>query len=210
GTLYAITAERTTFDKQKRENVIVAPPQLFKFDGKEWKPITLPVAPTSVATDGEGTVWVSAGTTLFRTPKKAGEKSVAVTAPKTNAAPSGGGSAGSSGQKFFKSPRQAGPLCPSNLVVLYGFTKVTPDDYDFPLTRKALKGHTEYEKSRFVVAKDGGQKFFSAIVPDVKSGRKLVELIEKEVKGSKPQLVCAEPEIVREVKIDLKSGDVIK
>jgi hypothetical protein len=31
------------------------------------------------------------------------------------------------------------PACGSNVVVLYGFTKVTPDDYDFPLTRKALK-----------------------------------------------------------------------
>jgi hypothetical protein len=94
--------------------------------------------------------------------------------------------------------------------VLYGFTKVTPDDYDFPLTRKALKGQTHFEKARFVVAKDGGQKFFTAIVPDVAMGRKLVARIEKEVQGSKPQLVCAEPEIVREVKLDLKTGEVLK
>ena len=212
GTLYAITAERKGLDQAKRQTVVIAPPALHKFDGKAWRSISLPAAPDSLATDGDGAVWVSAGTTLFRTPKKAGEKSsvVASTPAKADAAASGGAAGSSSKQKFFKSPRPPGPLCPSNLVVLYGFTKVTPDDYDFPLTRKALKGHTEYDKARFVVAKDGGQKFFSAIVPDAKAGRKLVELIEKEVKGSKPQLVCAEPEIVREMKIDLKTGDVVK
>jgi hypothetical protein len=211
GTLYAITAERTAPDQTKRQTVVLAPPALHKFDGKEWRSISLPAAPDSLATDGEGVVWVSAGTTLFRTPKKVGEKSVVASTPaKPDAAPSGGGANSAPARKFFKSPRPPGPLCPSNLVVLYGFTKVTPDDYDFPLTRKALKGHTEYDKARFVVAKDGGQKFFSAIVPDAKAGRRLVDLIQKEVKGSKPQLVCAEPEIVREVKIDLKSGDVIK
>jgi hypothetical protein len=204
GTIYAITDEKRRNVPGKQSEVEL-PAELHRFDGTAWRKVALPAAPSSIATDRDGTVWVSAGGTLYRTPKKAGEKSaVAATkasAPAGNAAPS---------RKFFNTPRPAGPFCPSNLVVLYGFTKVTPDDYDFPLTRKALKGRTEYESARFVVAKDGGQKFFSAIVPDAKSGRKLVELIEKEVKGSKPQLLCAEPEIVRELKIDLKTGDVVK
>lgn len=208
GVLWAITAERRSFDQAKRESTVVAAPELQRFDGKEWRKVVLPVEPISVVADGEGTIWVSGGKTLFRTPKKAGEKSTVAAPTKTRAASGGGADGGS--KKFFRSPRQPGPLCPSNLVVLYGFTKVTPDDYDFPLTRKALKGHTEYDKARFVVAKDGGQKFFSAIVQDAQAGRNLVSLIEKEVKGSKPQLVCAEPEILRELKLDLKSGEVVK
>ena len=96
------------------------------------------------------------------------------------------------------------------MVVLYGFTKVTPDDYDFPLTRKALKGHREFEGTRFVVAKDGGERFFSALVPNVKAGTAMVSLIEKQVKGAKPQLLCASPEIVRELQLDLNTGEVVK
>jgi hypothetical protein len=94
--------------------------------------------------------------------------------------------------------------------VLYGFTKVTPDDYDFPLSRKALKGHTEFKDVRFVVTKDYGQKFFSGLAPSFNDAKKLAALIEKEVKGSKPQVVCAEPEILRELKLDLKTGEVQK
>jgi hypothetical protein len=94
--------------------------------------------------------------------------------------------------------------------VLYGFTKTTPDDYDFPLSRKALKGHTELETTRFVVTKDYGQKFFSALSPSYADAKKLAAIIEKEVKGSKPQVVCAQPEILRELSIDLKTGEVRK
>lgn len=202
GTLYAIVAQKERFDEKQRQWVLETPPRLVKYDGKAWSDVPLPTVPFSVAADRDGTVWVSTGSTLLRTRRGADEKDK-VTATKAE-------KPAVLGVSKRRAPRAAGPLCPSNLVVLYGFTKVTPEDYDFPLTRKALKGHTEYEKSRFVVAKDGGQKFFSAIVPDVAAGRKLVSLIEKEVKGSKPQLLCAEPEVVREVKIDLRTGEVVK
>ena len=202
GTLYALTEAENRFDDKKKAWVVVTPARLFKLDGKAWTEVPLPTSPDDIAVDQEGTLWVSTGTTLLRTRKSANEKSQIAVAKKAD-------------DTSILSPRArrvraAGPLCPSNLVVLYGFTKVTPADYDFPLTRKALKGHTEYDKTRFVVANDGGQKFFSAIVPDVATGRKLVSLIEKEVKGSKPQLLCAEPEIVREVKLNLKTGEVVK
>jgi hypothetical protein len=95
-------------------------------------------------------------------------------------------------------------------VILYGFTRVTPDDYDFPLTRQALKGHTELSPVRFVVTRDLGKKYLAAIPPSFPMGQKLVNLIEKEVKGSKPQIVCAVPEIVRELKVDLKTGAIAR
>ncbi|MBL9026413.1 MAG: hypothetical protein JNL21_29725 [Myxococcales bacterium] len=202
GALYAITESETRFDEKKRAWVATKPPRLIKYDGKSWADVPLPTSPDDIAVDQDGTLWVTSGTTLLRSRKSADEKNQVAIAQKEN-------------KPVILNPaakrvRAAGPLCPSNLVVLYGFTKVTPADYDFPLTRKALKGHTEYDKTRFVVANDGGQKFFSAIVPDVATGRKLVSLIEKEVKGSKPQLLCAEPEIVREMKLDLKTGEVVE
>lgn len=148
----------------------------------------------------DGSVWISAGNALLRTGTPTTKPPVVDVAK---------ASSGSKAQRKAP-PKFGGPACKSNVVVLYGFTKVTPDDYDFPLTRKALKGRTEFAKSRFVVTKDGGQKFFSAIVPTFDEGKKLVSVIEKNVQGSKPQIVCAEPEILRELKLDLATGEISK
>lgn len=179
-------------------------PRVYRFDtaSAAWQPIDLGGAsPDSIVADAQGTVWISAGNTLLRTRRSSDERSVVVAAPATDSA---------KGQRRPRAlPKPASPLCPTNLVVLYGFTKLTPPDYDFPLTRKAIKGHTELAGTRFVVAEDGGQRFFTAIVPSVAIGRKLVALIEREVQGSKPQLLCADPVIVRELRIDLRSGDVL-
>jgi hypothetical protein len=51
----------------------------------------------------------------------------------------------------------ASPACKTNVVVLYGFTKVTPDDYDFPLTRKALKGQKSFSDVTFAVTREAGR-----------------------------------------------------
>jgi hypothetical protein len=199
GSLYVATAEGLDWVSGVR--VVTKPAVLFRWSGEVWEVIPTPDSPTSLATADDGTLWVSAGKALLRERLSPEDESIAVAVQKDQKA------IRRSAGKLGRSP---GPLCPQNLVVLYGFTKVTPDDYDFPSTRKALKGHTELEKVRFVVARDGGQKYLSAIVPDLKTGRKLTALIEKEVKGSKPQLLCAEPEILRDLKIDLKTGEVVK
>ncbi len=204
GALFGIIPAVGKWDAKQAKTIVEAEAQLVRFDGKAWARVPLPHPPAGLAATSDGTVWVSSAKTLLRSRRAPDEKSkVAVTA----AGATTGAILPQKGVR--KVPRQPGPLCPQNLVVLYGFTKVTPDDYDFPLTRKALKGQTQFDKARFVVAKDGGQKFFTAVVPDVAMGRKLVARIEKEVQGSKPQLVCAEPEIVREIKLDLKTGDVV-
>lgn len=176
---------------------------LYKGDGKRgFEEVRVPgdAAVDDVGIASDGSVWISAGNALLST-----------------SAPTGGGkpievAKASSGRDTKRKgpPTFGGPKCKSNVVVLYGFTKVTPDDYDFPLTRKALKGRTEFGKTRFVVTKDNGQKFFSALVPSFDEGKKLVALIENKVQGSKPQIVCAEPEIVRELKLDLATGEVAK
>jgi len=201
GTAYVVTSATTAWNEQTRKWAEVMPARLFRSEAGAWVEVPLAAAPTSVVRDSGGTVWLVAGRTLFRTRKSASETSIAIKpqSPTPKAA-----------HELLQNIRPPGPLCPNNLVVLYGFTKVTPDDYDFPATRKAIKGHLELRGTRFVVARDGGEKFFSAIVPDVTMGKKLVSLIEKEVSGSKPQLVCAEPEILRELAIDLGTGEVRK
>ena len=170
--------------------------------GGEWQHELLPdgAAANHIAIDRDGTLWVTTATSLLRTRRPADAAGAGVALGAKDKAPPAKKKRLSPGSKS----------CTQNVVVLYGFTKVTPDDYDFPLTRKAVKGHKEYSKTRFVVTRDAGQKYFTALVPDYDTGKRLVQLVEKEVQGSKPQLVCAEPEIVREVKIDLATGDVIK
>ena len=54
---------------------------------------------------------------------------------------------------------------------------------------------------------------FTAMVSSFDRGKKLVTLIESKVKGSKPALLCTDrspPDVVRELKIDLKTGAVVK
>jgi len=68
---------------------------------------------------------------------------------------------------------------------------VTPDDYDFPLTRKALRGQTQFAKARFVVTTDNGRKFFGAIPSSYEEGVKLVSRVKAQVPGSTPQLLRA-------------------
>ncbi|MFO0617870.1 MAG: hypothetical protein U0414_35090 [Polyangiaceae bacterium] len=105
----------------------------------------------------------------------------------------------------------ANASCTKPFVVLYGMTKVAPDDYDFPLTRKALKGKLQYKDTRFWVTRDAGQRFLIARVATVQLGRDLVKDISASVKDSKPQLLCGDPaETIRELKIDLATGDVVK
>jgi hypothetical protein len=101
-----------------------------------------------------------------------------------------------------------GPKCKNNLVVLYGFTKVTPDDYDFPLTRKAVKGHRELSGVRFVVAEESGKKYLVGRAKSFDQAAKLARVIEKGVQGSKPQILCAQPKELRELAIDLETGNL--
>lgn len=101
--------------------------------------------------------------------------------------------------------------CQSLFVVLYKLSRVAPKDFDFPLTREALKGHTEYEGVRFAETEDAGSRYFVAFVPDLGKGRGLVKLVGEKVAGSKPQLLCGEPpQVNRKIEIDLRTGAIKK
>jgi hypothetical protein len=174
--------------------------RLFALDGDKKRDVTLPQPDPQLLAQG-GTLWVSTSDgKLHRLDDGKPAPKIAVNdrdvrRPDAKARP-----------RFLA----GGPSCRNNVVVLYGFTKVTPDDYDFPLTRKALKGRTELASVKFAVTRDGGQKFFVGLTPSFDLAKKLRDRIEKEVKGSKPQIVCAEPEVVRELPLDLASGEVRK
>jgi hypothetical protein len=184
----------------------IADGAVFARKGDAWEQAPLPdgVKARDVAVGSDGAVWVAAGGAIL---KHGGVSEAASAAPGTIQLQKGPSSKPKENRAL---PRPGGPKCPQNLVVLYTFSKTAPDDYDFPLTRKALKGRTEFSPARFVVTRDMGQRFFAAFVPTWDLAKKLEERIKTDVQGSTPQIVCAQPEVVRELKLDLKTGEVAK
>lgn len=169
-----------------------------------------------LAVSADGTLWATGQGHLFRNAVAPGAPTLPTAATPTAATPTAAtaSTAPSAASGTLQSeplpvptrrrlPTPGGSRCAHNVVVLYAFTKTTPLDYDFPLTRQALRGHGEFATVRFVVTRDVGQRFFAALVPSYDLGKKLRALIETEVKGSKPQVVCAEPEVERDVVMDL-------
>jgi hypothetical protein len=77
--------------------------------------------------------------------------------------------------------------------------------YDFPLTRKALKGHTELAGMALVLTE---HYQVGAIVPSLEMGEKLAAVIRDNVKGQKPQVVCMAPRIRVEIPVDLATGEL--
>jgi len=92
--------------------------------------------------------------------------------------------------------------------MLYAATKSTPKDYDYPLTRAALKGHTEFQNVVFAETEELGRHYFGAFLDDLALAKKLVTLVEKGVQGSKPVALCRDPKKLRILGIDLKTGNV--
>jgi hypothetical protein len=106
--------------------------------------------------------------------------------------------------------RAANESCQSIFVLLYGMTRTTPKDYDYPLTRAALKGHKEFAQVTFAETEDRGEHYFGAFVPEFELGKKLLAVIRKNVKDSKPVMICRHPKKVRLLEFDLATGAVTK
>jgi hypothetical protein len=179
--------------------------QAFLWHDRKWVEALLPghEPAASVLWDGQ-TLWAtnSAGIYRFTPPGASAPTAIDTTALKdVKDEPS----PGDSPALVMKPP---GPQCKSNVVVLYGFTKVTPLDYDYPLTRKALKGHLELKGTRFAVTEDGGKRYFVGFPPSFQVAQELVKVVSAGVNGSKPQVVCAEPKVIREMNLDLATGEI--
>jgi len=112
----------------------------------------------------------------------------------------------------FQPYRAADETCENNgshiFVMLYAATKSTPKDYDYPLTRAALKGHTEFASVQFAETEELGRHYFGAFVPELSLAKKLVKVVEAGVKGSKPVALCRDPKKLRILGVDLKTGNV--
>ena len=54
------------------------------------------------------------------------------------------------------------------------------------------------------------EKVYDAAKRDFDTAKKLVDVVQKAIPTARPAIVCAEPEVLRELKIDLKTGNVIK
>jgi len=206
-----------------------------RFDGKEFRPLETPASKVAqLARTNDGTVWglfdgevhswdtknawkrePLAGDAVKATSLAVVGKDVFVTAgpsvygprqPKPNVQVFTFEAPGE--VKSFEIARPADKYCESVFALLYAFTKVTPDNYDFPLTRQALKGQTKFGKVRFVVTEEAERKYLGAFTPTLALGKELVARIEKEVKGSKPALLCVRPRVLREFPLDLATGEL--
>jgi hypothetical protein len=103
----------------------------------------------------------------------------------------------------------ATPSCKSPFVLLYTLARTAPPDFDFPLTRAGLKGHTELAGVEFAETEDRGKRYLVAFVKSYEGGRKMVEVVRASVKGSTPQLLCGEPpKKNRVLRIDLATGEL--
>lgn len=97
--------------------------------------------------------------------------------------------------------------CSTPFVLLYTLSKVAPPDFDYPATREALKGHTEFEGAQFIEFKRLDKRYMGAFVPDADMGKKLVDFVTKKVPNSTPQLACHAPKPSRVIEIDLSKGN---
>jgi hypothetical protein len=110
----------------------------------------------------------------------------------------------------YQPNRPADANCPNIYVMLYGMTRTTPRDYDYPLTRAALKGHTEFQDVVFAETEELGKHYFGAFVPTLALAHKLVSLVSRDVKDAKPIALCRAPKKLRILELDLKTGNVTK
>jgi hypothetical protein len=161
------------------------------------------------AIDAQGVVWKTEDEVLFSSKKPAGDKIVIdekalVAARKASILRGGFGDT-------IEPPSDpsAEPPCSTPYVLLDDF-KGDDGGGDYPKIRKALKGHAELSKARFLVTKEKGHVFFGAKVASGAEQRAVLHAVSRAVDKKQVRLLCADPPVAREIKIDLTTGDVVK
>jgi hypothetical protein len=108
-------------------------------------------------------------------------------------------------------PKPPSPSCKTPFVLLYTLGKNAPEEYDYPATRAAIKGHPEFKgKVLFIEFERGERRMLGARVKDFKAGQALADLVRQKVPSSTPQLACHDPKPKRTLIIDFKTGDLDK
>jgi hypothetical protein len=87
--------------------------------------------------------------------------------------------------------------CEQVYVLLYTLSADAPADFDYPATRKALRGHDEFSTARFVETDDGERRYLGAFVTSLPLAKKLVSTVEHGVPKSKPIALCGTPPPIR-------------
>jgi hypothetical protein len=100
--------------------------------------------------------------------------------------------------------------CKDTFVLLYKLARTAPADYDFPLTREALKGHTDLGAARLAETEEAGRRFLVAFVPTLALGQKVVKVVSEKVPSSRPQLLCGKPKVKRPLQLDFRTGNLVK
>lgn len=103
-------------------------------------------------------------------------------------------------------PAAAREGCATPFAVLLRMSSSAPKDFKYPDLGKLLKGRQELAGARFAEVEFGWQRIVGAAVPDLATGRALVELVAGGIKGARPELVCAAPEVKRPLPFDLATG----
>jgi hypothetical protein len=171
--------------------------------GGEWARVPLPreaKAPESVA-------WTSSGTMVVITSGDAG-RAVLVDAKPDHVIDLAEARPPSERSAPFAIVTAPTPQCKSLFVILYRLSRTAPPDFDFPLTRAALKGHTELSDVRFAETEDGRRRYLVAFVPSMKRGTALLAIVRDEVQGARPQMLCGAPPVKREISVDLRTGEL--
>lgn len=162
----------------------------------------------SIAVDGAGVVWAVADDTLYSSKppaKKLPEITEQDLASARKASPLRGGMRDAAGL----APSDYPPKCSMRYVLLQ-VTKGTSDVDDYAAIRKALAGHKDIGAPKFIVSRERGKQMFGALTADENAAEKIEQIVRKAIKGSPAESMCADPPAVREVKIDLATGNLMK
>lgn len=160
--------------------------------------------------DSSGVIWTTIDDLLFSSkPPASGQIEIteAELVKRRKASILRGGSADATGQD-----PGAGAVgkCTTHYVLLDQMAIPATDTTDYPTIRSALKGHPELGKVRLVVSREKGQQLFGAQAEDEKLASQLAALVQKSVKGAPVRSMCAEPTVLRQVKIDFATGEILK
>ena len=164
----------------------------------------------AIAVDASGVIWATLGEQLFSS-KPPASGPVVITeedlVKRRKASIVLGGSYDATGEEPGSTWTRK---CTTHHVVLDKMPIPSADTTDYPAIRKALKGHPELATVKLVVSREKGHQYLGAQTADEKLAEKLAAVVKKGVKGARVATLCAEPKVVREIKIDFTTGEVVK
>lgn len=112
------------------------------------------------------------------------------------------------GRGFQSWPPLATPACKTPFVVLARRSNAVKKVDDWPRLRAAFKGHPELGEVALVELVSGDRTFVGAKASSMDAAKKMMELATK-ADRLRPEVVCAEPEPVRTLPLDLATGNVV-